>query len=287
VCQGYHPEGPGCHMHTPPGSWHATIIPPRKDPLSSELGSQPGLGCISTGDRDDLGTRSVVVFFFAHGTWQHSCSPPLQRPSTTANEYISTSPVTKSKWSAHQALAGCGMAMVYDCRTCAQVRLLQPVAYASSMREVVGSIPAVPLLLGTWSSGMILALGGLLPECLTCIYTRRYPHPSSFGTSVKIGTIQRRLAWPPCRDDTQNRDWSKLFLLEFDPNLHCTFYRLAWRERLVICWCWLSALRNTSSSLALQDMSFDGVVGYHVRLTRERSPVRTWVEAFRLVSSVG
>lgn len=35
-------------------------------------------------------------------------------------------------------------------------------------------------------------------------------------------------------------------------------------------------------------ISFDGVVGYHVRLTRERSPVRTWVEArYWLVSSVG
>ena len=42
--------------------WHATIIPLRTDPLSSELGSQPELGCISTGERDHLGTRSVVVF---------------------------------------------------------------------------------------------------------------------------------------------------------------------------------------------------------------------------------
>lgn len=42
--------------------WHATIIPSRKDPLSSELGSQPGLGRISTGERDHLGTRGVVVF---------------------------------------------------------------------------------------------------------------------------------------------------------------------------------------------------------------------------------
>jgi hypothetical protein len=41
---------------------HATIIPFRTDPLSSELGSQPELGCISTGERDHLGTRSVVVF---------------------------------------------------------------------------------------------------------------------------------------------------------------------------------------------------------------------------------
>ena len=43
-------------------SCHATIIPFRTDPLSSELGSQPELGCISTGERDHLGTRSVVVF---------------------------------------------------------------------------------------------------------------------------------------------------------------------------------------------------------------------------------
>ena len=43
-------------------SCHATIIPFRTDPLSSELGSQPELGCIRTGERDHLGTRSVVVF---------------------------------------------------------------------------------------------------------------------------------------------------------------------------------------------------------------------------------
>jgi hypothetical protein len=30
---------------------------------------------------------------------------------------------------------------------------------ASSVREVVGSIPTGPLLAGSWSSGMILALG--------------------------------------------------------------------------------------------------------------------------------
>src|SRR3569833_2672821 len=44
-----------------PQGWHATIIPSRTDPLSSELGSQPGLGRISTGERDHLGTRGVVV----------------------------------------------------------------------------------------------------------------------------------------------------------------------------------------------------------------------------------
>jgi len=30
----------------------------------------------------------------------------------------------------------------------------------------------------------------------------------SFGTYVKIGTIQRRLAWPLRKDDTMNTEWS-------------------------------------------------------------------------------
>ena len=52
----------GRHMLAADLTRHATIIPFRTDPLSSELGSQPELGCISTGERDHLGTRSVVVF---------------------------------------------------------------------------------------------------------------------------------------------------------------------------------------------------------------------------------
>ena len=32
-----------------------------------------------------------------------------------------------------------------------------------------------------------------------------------FGASVKIGTIQRRLAWPLRKDDTQNREVLQLF----------------------------------------------------------------------------
>ena len=31
------------------------------------------------------------------------------------------------------------------------------------------------------------------------------------GSSVKLGTIQRRLAWPPRRDDMTNREWRRFF----------------------------------------------------------------------------
>jgi hypothetical protein len=33
----------------------------------------------------------------------------------------------------------------------------------------------------------------------------------SYGTTVKIGTIQRRLAWPLRKDDTLNREVSYFF----------------------------------------------------------------------------
>jgi hypothetical protein len=33
----------------------------------------------------------------------------------------------------------------------------------------------------------------------------------SYGTTVKIGTIQRRLAWPLRKDDTLNREVSHFF----------------------------------------------------------------------------
>ena len=49
-------------MHNP-SITRATIIPHRIDRLSSELRIQPVLGSISTGLRDHLGTRSVVVPF--------------------------------------------------------------------------------------------------------------------------------------------------------------------------------------------------------------------------------
>ena len=46
-----------------PMDGRAALIPLRKDRLSSELRSQPQLGCISTGLRDHLGTRSGAVPF--------------------------------------------------------------------------------------------------------------------------------------------------------------------------------------------------------------------------------
>ena len=48
----------------------AALIPSRKDRLSSELRSQPGLGPISTGLSDHLGTRGGAVLFF----WRHPAS---------------------------------------------------------------------------------------------------------------------------------------------------------------------------------------------------------------------
>ena len=40
----------------------------------------------------------------------------------------------------------------------------------------------------------------------------------SFGTSVKIGTIQRRLAWPLRKDDTHNsRSSIEVFFVQFSP----------------------------------------------------------------------
>eukprot|EP00983_Pelagomonas_calceolata_P053520 1143326-Pelagomonas_calceolata.AAC.5 len=50
-----------------------TIIPCRTDRLSPELRSQSALGSISTGLRDHLGTRSVVLLFATTPSLQLSC----------------------------------------------------------------------------------------------------------------------------------------------------------------------------------------------------------------------
>lgn len=46
------------------GSCYATVIPPRKDPIPSELGSQTWLGQTSSGLRDHLRISGAVVFCF-------------------------------------------------------------------------------------------------------------------------------------------------------------------------------------------------------------------------------
>jgi|688.fasta_scaffold338103_1 hypothetical protein len=50
------------YVHVGATSIHAAVIPPRKYPIPSELGSQAWLGSISTGMRDLLGTPSAAVF---------------------------------------------------------------------------------------------------------------------------------------------------------------------------------------------------------------------------------
>jgi len=55
-----------------------------------------------------------------------------------------------------------------------------------------------------------------------CQVVTRYIRPRNFfvkrtrfgGTYIKIGTIQRRLAWPLRKDDTQNREAFHIFFLD-------------------------------------------------------------------------
>ncbi len=68
---------------------HAAVIPLRKYPIPSELGSQTWLGSISTGMRDLLGTPSAAVFClsFHHGqkewdSWKSveaTCARPVAK----------------------------------------------------------------------------------------------------------------------------------------------------------------------------------------------------------------
>ena len=53
-------------------SWHATVIPARTYPIPSDLGSQAGLGRISTTKRNLAGTPGAVAF----------CSAPRSTPPT-------------------------------------------------------------------------------------------------------------------------------------------------------------------------------------------------------------
>ena len=46
------------------------------------------------------------------------------------------------------------------------------------------------------------------------------------GTYTKIGTIQRRLAWPLCKDDTQIREAFHIFTEIISHKLHTAFFRL-------------------------------------------------------------
>jgi hypothetical protein len=74
-------EGPlGCCRGVDRWEWlyrHAAFIPSRKDPLSSELGSQPGLGRTSTGERDHLGTHGDAVFALLDPTARAAAGLPV------------------------------------------------------------------------------------------------------------------------------------------------------------------------------------------------------------------
>ena len=61
------------------------------------------------------------------------------------------------------------------------------------------------------------------------------PYITSFGTHEKIGTIQRRLAWPLRKDDTRSIEkWFQIFL---------GVVRLLWI--LMIFWCLAPDSRKT------------------------------------------
>ena len=64
---------------------------------------------------------------------------------------------------------------------------------------------------------------------------------ASSEASEKIGNIQRRLAWPPRRDDMTNREWRRFFLWISESARRwqrCCCWRRAWVV-LTVCHCTL------------------------------------------------
>ena len=61
--------------------WHASVIPSRKDPFSSDQGSQTGLGLTSTRLSDRPGTSSADVFaLLPHLCYQgQACTPHVAK----------------------------------------------------------------------------------------------------------------------------------------------------------------------------------------------------------------
>ena len=79
------------------------------------------------------------------------------------------------------------------------------------------------------------------PAAKSCGGTQQQPHllDSLRGSSVKIGTIQRRLAWPLRKDDTHKSRSVNNFFCQSKP-ARCICARLA------LCSCWTTALATVT-----------------------------------------